>query len=101
MQKRTFMIFCMSFVVLCSYAQQKQIHAPIPIKAGPWKFGGLPGLILKAYETKYLYAFEAVGIEKGKYPVMQYEYKGYKKSIRTTVQKYQRTFTENWTKSVG
>lgn len=82
-------------------AYEAWFTSAIPIKAGPWKFGGLPGLILKVYDTKHLYTFEAVGIEKGKYPIMQYEYKGYKKSIRTTVQKYQRTFTENWTKSVG
>ncbi len=73
----------------------------IPVKTGPWKFGGLPGLILKVYDTNRLYTFEAVGIEKGKHPIVQYEYKGYKKSTRAEVQKYQRTFTENWLKAVG
>ena len=32
----------------------------IPVKAGPWKFGGLPGLILKLQDTDGLYRFEAV-----------------------------------------
>lgn len=73
----------------------------IPVKTGPWKFGGLPGLILKVYDTYCLYTFEAVAIEKGKYPIVQYEYKGYKKSTRAEVQKCQRTFTENWPKAVG
>ncbi len=63
--------------------------------------GGLPGLILKVYDTNRLYTFEAVGIERGKHPIQQYEYKGYKKRTRAEVQKYQRTFTENWLKAVG
>ena len=32
----------------------------IPLKSGPWKFGGLPGLIMKIYDTKRLYTWEAV-----------------------------------------
>ena len=75
--------------------------AAIPVKAGPWKFGGLPGLILKVYDTERLYTFEAVGLEKGCYAIEKYEYKGYKKSKRAEVQNYQRTFTENWPKAVG
>ena len=34
----------------------------IPVKAGPWKFGGLPGLILKLQDTAGVYRFEAVQI---------------------------------------
>ena len=73
----------------------------IPTSAGPWKLCGLPGLILKVYDTNRLYTFETVGIERGKHPIQQYEYKGYKKRTRAEVQKYQRTFTENWLKAVG
>ena len=73
----------------------------IPVKAGPWKFGGLPGIILKVYDTNRLYTFEAVGIERGRHSIQRYEYKGYKKRTRAEVQKYQRTFTENWLKAVG
>ena len=36
----------------------------IPINDGPYKFSGLPGLILKAYDSKEDYIFEAVKIEK-------------------------------------
>jgi|LSQX01.1.fsa_nt_gb GLPGLI family protein len=35
----------------------------IPIKEGPWKLYGLPGLILKAATTDGLFAFEAIGLE--------------------------------------
>ena len=37
----------------------------IPIRRGPWKFGGLPGLILKIYDVDSLYVFEAVAIGPG------------------------------------
>lgn len=35
----------------------------IPVSDGPWKFAGLPGLILKAMESKGLHSFTANGIE--------------------------------------
>ena len=37
----------------------------IPLKSGPWKFGGLPGLIMMIYDTKHLYTWEAVSVENG------------------------------------
>ncbi|MDD2529050.1 MAG: GLPGLI family protein [Lentimicrobiaceae bacterium] len=44
-------------------------YAPdLPINDGPYKFSGLPGLILKSYDTKGDYIFEAVSIEKLKEP---------------------------------
>ena len=36
----------------------------IPISDGPWKFWGLPGLILKITDDKNEYSFECVAIEK-------------------------------------
>ncbi len=36
----------------------------IPINDGPWKFSGLPGLIMEAYDTENHFHFSIVGIEK-------------------------------------
>lgn len=39
-------------------------YAPdIPIPDGPWKFCGLPGLILKAEDGEGLFLYEAIGLE--------------------------------------
>lgn len=37
----------------------------IPMDNGPWKLGGLPGLILKACDTESDYSFVAVGLKRG------------------------------------
>ncbi|MDH6307602.1 GLPGLI family protein [Dysgonomonas sp. PFB1-18] len=36
----------------------------IPVSDGPWKFYGLPGLILKAEDSEKLFSFEIVGLEQ-------------------------------------
>ena len=36
----------------------------IPVSEGPWKLGGLPGLIMKASENSEHYSFTCVGISK-------------------------------------
>jgi len=36
----------------------------IPTTLGPWKFAGLPGLILKAEDSKGQFVFQAIGLEK-------------------------------------
>ena len=38
----------------------------IPVSDGPWKLGGLPGLILKAYDERQQHVFTAVGLERVK-----------------------------------
>jgi GLPGLI family protein len=50
----------------------------IPVNNGPWKFGGLPGLILKVYDDRMAYIFECVKIKfyDSKYPVQSYCYDG-------------------------
>ena len=73
----------------------------IPVRCGPWKFQGLPGLILKVYDTDGLYSFEAVGIETRPHPITRFiEYKNYHRSTRERVWKMQRQYHENWFKAV-
>ena len=71
----------------------------IPVKAGPWKFGGLPGLILKLQDTAGIYRFEAVQISSKPYPIYKYDFKTYRASTREKVWKMQKTFNENWFKA--
>lgn len=47
----------------------------IPLDAGPWKLGGLPGLILRAYDAPRHYVFDAVGMSEVAPPAPIY-YKG-------------------------
>lgn len=71
----------------------------IPINNGPWKFGGLPGLILKVYDNQKRCTYECVKIEnhKEKYPITQLDiYKRYKKTDRTKLSKLKKTIQENF-----
>ena len=73
----------------------------IPVKRGPWKFQGLPGLILKVYDKDKLYTFEAIGLETRQYPITRFKQsKEYSRSTREKVWKMQRQWHENWFKAV-
>ena len=73
----------------------------IPVKQGPWKFQGLPGLILKVYDKDKLYTFEAIGLETRQYPITRFKQsKEYSCSTREKVWKMQRQWHENWFKAV-
>jgi len=41
----------------------------IPINEGPWKFYGLPGLIMKLQDTKSQYSFEIIGLQQVNEPM--------------------------------
>ena len=73
----------------------------IPIRRGPWKFGGLPGLIMKIHDVDSLYVFEAVAIEKGKFPIWQYPKEEFMKSSRIHTWKLQIAFNRNYRKTAG
>ena len=73
----------------------------IPIRRGPWKFGGLPGLIMKIHDVDSLYVFEAVAIEKGTFPLWQYPKEEFMKSTRTHTWKLQIAYNRNYLKTAG
>lgn len=70
--------------------------ADIPVNDGPWKFGGLPGLILKLYDSDRYYTFECVQIMQGRFPIRKYDYGGYRQMNRTRLLKLQRKINENY-----
>ena len=72
----------------------------IPIKRGPWRFNGLPGLILKLYDTDRFYTFEAVSLKNVNEPMMLYEF-NYMKSTRQRVRKLQRVLQVNFWKATA
>ena len=75
--------------------------ADVPIKGGPWKFGGLPGCILKVHDTRFYYKWEAVAIERGTFPICQYPDSLYPKTSRKRIWKLQKEYTENYLNAIG
>jgi len=73
----------------------------IPIKGGPWKFGGLPGCILKVYDTQKIYVWEAVAIEHGTFKITQYADKLCPKSTRKSVWQRQKKYNEDYWNAIG
>lgn len=60
----------------------------IPVSEGPWKFYGLPGLILDVSDERKDYHFMCIGIEKmkNKKPIVEYNAK-YEKTDRESINK--------------
>lgn len=46
----------------------------LPLPFGPYKFGGLPGLILKIEDSERQFIWEAIGFERSDAPIMEYTY---------------------------
>ena len=61
-------------------------YCNIPVSEGPWKFGGLPGLILKVEDTMGEHKFEAISVRKGRNDISQ-EKIDYMKSSRIQLNK--------------
>ena len=59
-------------------------YSEIPVSAGPWKFNGLPGLILRLEDSKGEHMFEAVDSKDHVYPI------GWRRRLytKTTREKY-------------
>ena len=55
----------------------------IPVSDGPWKLGGLPGLILEAYDKGHQYTFIAVGLERVAEEPIVFTRRGGKNGYRT------------------
>lgn len=76
----------------------------IPVSNGPWKFGGLPGLIMKVYDEDKLFVYECVGIEshKQKYPIKLLDgFKSYNKTDRAKLTKLKKTIQGDYYRIVG
>jgi len=68
----------------------------IPVMNGPWKLGGLPGLILEASDSSGLYTFVATGIQQASRPMIPiYSADNYEKISRKDFLKAKRQFTDN------
>lgn len=86
---------------VCSYRGRQWIawfSAAVPVSDGPWKLGGLPGLILKAYDSDELYTFECIGLEQGAFPLVKWDYSRFKARSREKVLKLQKGINEDYFK---
>lgn len=59
----------------------------IPLSVGPWKFGGLPGLILKIEDAKQDYIFTAIAIRSVNEGIHLWDWK-YQENSRKDIRKY-------------
>lgn len=72
----------------------------IPVSNGPWKFGGLPGMILKVADEDQLYVFECIKIESHakKYPIFIYDQKDFKKIEQAKLRQLDKAIYTNFYK---
>lgn len=65
-------------------------YSDIPLSSGPWKFNGLPGLILRLEDSKGEHVFEAMATKDDVFPF------GYKDKLycKTTREKYEESLTD-------
>lgn len=75
--------------------------ADIPVRLGPWTFGGLPGLILKLNDTQRLYTWEAVSLRSGDFSITKRKYEGFRHDSREHVYKLQVAANRDYLKAGG
>lgn len=73
----------------------------IPVRLGPWIFGGLPGLILKLNDTDNIYTWEAVSLYPGSFRITKPDYKGFVEDTREHVHGLQVAVNRNFLKIAG
>jgi len=73
----------------------------VPVRFGPWKFGGLPGLIVKVYDMDHLYTFQCVRVEKVCVPMLSNPYKNHRPISRAKVLKFERKVNEDSHRILG
>lgn len=59
----------------------------IPVSDGPWKFHGLPGLILEISDTQNHFRFSCIGISQDKIPIKKWKW-NYEKTTRQRANEY-------------
>ncbi|MDE6095785.1 MAG: GLPGLI family protein [Muribaculaceae bacterium] len=65
-------------------------YCDIPESAGPWKFNGLPGLILRIEDSEHIHLFDAIETKNDPYP-LGYSKKSY---LKTTREKFNAAFKD-------
>ncbi len=73
----------------------------VPLRYGPWKLGGCPGLIVKAHDVDSLYTFELIKLEQVCLPIMSHPYDYYRPIKRERVLKFERKVNENYYRVLG
>lgn len=66
----------------------------IPVNVGPWKFTGLPGLILKIRDDKNFFQWTCIAIEQKKEPIIRFIYPT-QNSTREKYLQYERQYHES------